>query len=168
MKRFVLILLLLVLFSSLVYAHYAPTATVYTGSDLVFLSSSLWPSFVVGGELSILSFSFSDWILSLPFRFENTTASMEKYGTRTMERGKIKVGIGGEYRKKPFFMALYLYGGITEYRGLGEIGSEYTLSLSPGITVNDHLAFVFPLEYNYSNFNPSFSLKAGIRIGGSI
>lgn len=168
MKRIVLILFLIVFVSSFVYSSYAPWASISFGSDMVFTSDSLWPSFMVGGEISLLSFSLGDWIISLPLGLYTVTPSVDRNGERTLEKGKMKMGVGGEYRKKPYFVSLYFYTGVTEYMDLEAFERENTLSLSPGLTINDHLAFIFPLEYNFSSFNPSLTLKAGIKMGGRI
>lgn len=168
MKRFVLLLLLFFVIILQVQSAYSPWASFSVGCDGIFYDNATWPSVICGVEVSLLSFAFGDWTLSLPIRLENITSSLPQNGTMTMEHSKIKCGLGGEFNKKSFFLSLYLYTGIVDYRDLGGVGKEFSIALSPGIVIEEHFAILFPLTYNHSSYYPSLSFQVAMKMGGRV
>ena len=168
MKRFVLSLLLVSIFVFSSYSSYSPWASLGVGSDVIFYDSNSWPTISYGIEASFLSFTFGDWTVSSPVKLESVTASSPKNGTMTMDHTKIKLGLGGEYQNKLFFISTYFYFGFVDYRDLGCVDKEYALSLTPGVQIEDHMALLFPLTYTFSNYYPSFNIQVAMKMGGKI
>ena len=168
MKRFVLLLLLVVVFIFSAYSSYSPWALFELGCNTIFYDSTSWPTVSYGIEASLLSFSFNNWTIASPVKLESVTASLPKNGTLTMDHTKIKLGLGGGYQNKLLFLSMYFYLGFVDYRDLGGVGREYALSLTPGLILQEHLALLFPITYTFSEYYPSLNFKIALRMGGKI
>ena len=81
MKRFVLLLLLVVVFVFSAYSSYSPWALFELGCNTIFYDSTSWPTVSYGIEASLLSFSFNNWTIASPVKLESVTASLPKNGT---------------------------------------------------------------------------------------
>lgn len=168
MKKIVLLLLFAFIFVFSIHSSYSPWASFSTGIDTIFYFDSTWPAFSYGIEVSLASFSWDKWTLSMPMKIEGITTSIEKNGVMTMEHNKLKCGLGGEYRNKLLFLSMYLYLGIIDYRDIGGVGKEYSVTFTPGLQIEDHFAVLFPISYNHSSYYPSVNFQVALKMGGKI
>lgn len=168
MKRFAILLLFVLIIVFSLHSSYSPWVSFTTGMDTVFYESKAWPSLSYGIEVSMVSFTFGRWTVSAPVRLESVTASLPQNGTITMEHNKIKCGLGGEYRNRLFYLSSFFYLGVVDYSPVGGVGREVSISVTPGLQLEEHFALLFPLTYNFSSYYPSFNLQVAIKMGGKV
>ena len=168
MKKYVLLIYILVLVTFVSYATYSPTAAMMVESERAIAEDEIWTSLSYGGDFSPLGWRWGDLEMSMPIRISYVTSSLPSHGSAVPRKYKAMAGISARYYFTLVNLFLSYYSGVVDYPEIKAVTAERRIEGGVGFSLGEHLSLSIPLHYSFSPVYPSFGGGIMMRVGGEV